>query len=139
MLYTKNIISSGENEVNKKGLKILQDISKSGKKRNWYKRKKQNILLSLIYRYLISTDPGYKNKANRVRDCGTYLQFAECTDNKCNHKKLINANFFNFFIFLNNLCMILSEEKGDFKTALRAKSPCSFVKPHLSLRTREAL
>ena len=86
---TKLSISSSSQII--KG-KVLADYSSTGRKRPWEERKKQTYILADTYDYLALIIPYYKKKADRTRDCGTFLEFAKCSDHE-EEKVLKNANF----------------------------------------------
>lgn len=64
-------------------IEVLQDVSPSGRARPWREKKMANELLSLAYE---GVNP---HKADRLRDCATYLSFAV---DQSGHKRLEGAN-----------------------------------------------
>lgn len=65
-------------------IEVLEDISSTGRKRPWDKFKLANEYLAMAY------DSIDKRKAERLRDCATWLGF---TQNEEGRKKLVEANF----------------------------------------------
>lgn len=67
-------------------VRVLQDIKRSGKERPWRGYKLDSLELAKSYKR-----NGDERKYQRVKDCGGYLEFAECP--KGHEKKLMAAKF----------------------------------------------
>lgn len=91
---------------------VMQDLTKSGRKKDWAGKKSMTIKLAESYERL-----GMDIKAQRTGECGEYLLFAECPND--GHKKLIAANFCK-----DRLCPICSWRRSDlvFKQLLKILS-----------------
>lgn len=70
---------------------ILNDISSTGKRRNWSEKKKMNLELSEIFEYARMKDSTVitQSRLNQLKECGSYLKYAETTEGR----KLVEANF----------------------------------------------
>ena len=72
--------------------KVLKDVNDKGKEIDWRGKKLKTIDLAKSYRRLsLNVNPMFENKAFRVRDCGTYLEYKKFIDT--GEKKLHQANF----------------------------------------------
>ena len=71
---------------NNKLSEILQDPKPDGKERPWRPKKVRNLIIADSYKRL-----GEEKRANRVKFCGTYLEFTK--DTKTGIKFLSGANF----------------------------------------------
>lgn len=72
-------------------LETLNDVSSSGRKRPWREKKMVNLKLSKSYKDLAADEDNiyYANKAQRLFDCGDFLQFEVSENGK---QKLIAMN-----------------------------------------------
>ncbi len=90
-------------------VEVMQDLTRSGKEKNWAGKKALAVKLSECYFRL-----GWTVKAQRTGECGEYLLFAECPNDS--HKKLIAAS-----LCKDRLCPICSWRRSDliFKQLLK--------------------
>lgn len=91
------------------GVTFMQDLTTTGRKKDWAGKKQQATKLAESYLRL-----GWEVKAQRVSQCGEYLLFAECPND--GHKKLVAAN-----LCRDRLCPICSWRRSDliFKQLLK--------------------
>mgnify|MGYP006295792509 CR=1 FL=1 len=116
----KSICKSSITDVKQDGKgKILEDYSTTGKRRPWRKRKEETHLLADAYFYA-----GYDNKAMRIDECGTYLEFSECPNG--HEKRLKYANFCR-----ERLCP-MCQWRRSMKLAWQIKTVC-----HMALQERK--
>ncbi len=90
-------------------IQFMQDLTRSGREKDWAGKKALAVKLSESFSRL-----GWKVKAQRTRDCGEYLLFAECPND--GHKKLLAAGFCR-----DRLCPLCSWRRSDliFKQLLK--------------------
>jgi len=112
-LVCKNSIT--KNDIKIKG-KVLQDYSFDGKERPWIKKKIQTHLLADAYFKL-----GYQNKAVRVDECGTYLEFKDCPNGHEGQKLLSYANFCR-----ERLCP-MCQWRRSMKLSWQVKNVCHYA------------
>lgn len=115
-LICKNSITNNQSKI--KG-KVLQDYSSTGKERPWVKRKLQTHLLANAYFKL-----GYQNKAVRVDECGTYLDFKDCPNGHEGQKILSYANFCR-----ERLCP-MCQWRRSLKLSWQVKNVCHYALLH---------
>lgn len=70
---------------------ILQDISSTGRIRNWSEKKEMNLELVEIFEYARTKDSSIitNSRLNQLKECGSYLKYADTTEGR----KLREANF----------------------------------------------
>lgn len=104
---------------------VLNDVSLSGKKRDWRGKKISNHKLELMYRQLSEFDEDYySRKADRLHDCATYLNFNVIDAH--NHLKLKNMNSCRV-----KLCPVCSWRRT-LKIGSHARKIFTYVEEHYS-------
>lgn len=75
------------------GIPVLEDKAPSGKVRPWAKKKKNNVILEKIYRTLsLQKYDYYYNKADRLKNCASWLIFDQLVENSLSDLKLAHMN-----------------------------------------------